>query len=68
MLFIERTIYYNNIYFSYYKQYNILAILYVKMNLSYNTNDINFSILINIIYYIMMNFISKKTSYKVILY
>ena len=51
MLFIERTIYYKDIYFSYYKQYNIQTMLYIKMNLLYNTHDINISILINILYY-----------------
>ena len=63
MLFIERTIYYNDIYFSYYKQPNIQSILYIKMNLLYNTNDINFSLLINILYY-MINFITKKNLIK----
>ena len=69
MLFIERTIYYKDIYFSYYKQYNIQTMLYIKMNLLYNTHDINISILINILYYnIYFIFFLKKTSYKVILY
>ena len=68
MLFIERTIYYKDIYFSYYKQYNIQTMLYIKMNLLYNTHDINISILINILYYnIYLILFLKKTSYKVIL-
>ena len=53
MLFIEIIIYYNDINFSYYKQYNTQAILFIKINILYNINDINFSILINIIYYII---------------
>ena len=64
MLFIERTIFYKDIYFSYYKQYNIQTILYIKMNLLYSAHDFNISILINILYYnhylILFNFISKK--------
>ena len=69
MLFIERTIYYKDIYFGYYKQYNIQTMLYIKMNLLYNTHDINISILIDILYYdIYLILFLKKTSYKVILY
>ena len=53
MIFIERTIYYIDIYFNYYKKSNIQAVLYIKMNLLYKTNDINLLILINIIYNII---------------
>ena len=42
MPFIERIIYYKDIYFSYYKQYNIQPNLYIKMNLLYSAHDLIF--------------------------